>query len=119
MSSIKELQSKIEQFVKERDWEQFHAPKNLSMAISVEASELMEHFQWMEAEESRSIKDQSKLNEIEDEIADVLIFSLNFCNQMDIDPTEAIENKLDKNREKYPVDQAKGKSKKYTEIENE
>ena len=118
MSSFEELQEKIADFVQERDWEQFHAPKNLSMAISVESSELMEHFQWLDAEASRSIEDEKKLEEIRQEIADIMIFSLNFCNQMDIDPAQAIEEKLQINKEKYPVEDAKGKAEKYTELKD-
>ncbi len=119
MKSFEEFQADIEQFVEDRNWKQYHAPKNLSMAISIESSELMEHFQWMDDEESRSIEDHEKLKEIEQEIADILIFVLNFCNQMGIDPAQAIEEKLQINREKFPVEESKGRAKKDMELENE
>jgi len=112
---IQDLKTKIEQFVEERDWEQFHAPNKLSVSIAIEASELMEKFQWLDAEESK-IALAEKKSEVEEEIADIAIYLLNFCSLYEIDLSEAIERKLAINEENYPVEKAKGKSLKYKEL---
>ncbi len=115
--TIQDLKSKIQHFAKEREWEQFHAPKNLSMAIAAEAAELMEHFLWQDGQGSSDmLKDPSKRLEIEDELADVLIFALEFANIADFDVSSIIESKMLKNAQKYPVEKAKGRADKYTEL---
>ena len=108
--SIEELKSIVEQFVKERDWEKFHSPKNLSMSISIEASELMELFQWLTFNESKEKMNEGRLrkNAI-DEIADVMIYAISFCNRNNIDISEAISQKLKKNEKKYPANMFKGR----------
>jgi len=99
---MKKLQSNLAQFVKERNWEQFHSPKNLAMALSVEASELMEIFQWMESKESR-IVDPATRRHIEEEVGDVMIYLTMLAGKFDLDPVEAAHKKMVLNAKKYPV----------------
>lgn len=116
-TQIEDLKKRILAFAQERDWEQFHSPKNLSMAISAEAAELMEHFLWQSAESSRKEVLEEPLREkITEEIADILIFAIEFANISKIDIATAITEKMKKNALKYPVEKAKGKSAKYTEL---
>ena len=120
MRDLKSLQKKIEKFVSDRDWTQFHSLKNLSMSLSIEAAELMEHFQWTDTDDCGPEElDRDKYDEIREEIADILIYSLMFSSEMGIDPLSAIEEKIKKNEEKYPVQKAKGSAKKYTEFKEE
>jgi NTP pyrophosphatase (non-canonical NTP hydrolase) len=113
--TLQEIKTRIKQFVKERDWEQYHSPKNLSMSIAIEAAELMEHFQWLTIEESRKLlKDKKKRIEIEDELADIAIYVLDFCNLFNIDIKKSIVRKLDKTARKYPACIVRGKIHKYT-----
>ena len=115
--NIKFLKEKVASFICERDWEQFHNPKDLSISISIEAAELMEIFQWKSEEEVESIKDDPKaLGRVQEELADVLTYSLSLANALDIDISDAILDKLKKNAEKYPIHKAKGSNKKYTEL---
>ena len=115
--NISEIQDKLENFATERDWGQFHNPKNLSMALSVEASELVEIFQWLRAEESIS-PDKKQIDAIKSEVADIAMYLLRFCSILEIDIEEAIKNKLEKNAEKYPVNLAKGNAQKYNQRED-
>ena len=120
MKDLESLQKQIEKFVSERDWEQFHSLKNLSMSLSIEAAEIMEHFQWTDTDyRGPEELDEGKYEEIRAEIADILIYSLMFSNEMGIDPLSAIEEKIEKNEEKYPVQKSKGSAKKYTEFKEE
>jgi|TARA_B110000467_G_scaffold40656_1_gene37240 NTP pyrophosphatase (non-canonical NTP hydrolase) len=112
--NISEIQDKLENFASERDWEQFHTPKNLSMALSVEASELVEIFQWLKPEESNS-PNQKQIQEINSEVADIAMYLLRFCSVLGIDIEEAIEKKLEKNALKYPVNLSKGNAQKYNQ----
>ena len=112
---ISELQQTLRQFANERDWEQFHTPKNLATALSVEAAELLEHFQWLTAEQSRSIP-TDKRAAIAHEIADVFLYLLQLSDKLDIDILAAARNKIQLNGAKYPADKAKGSMKKYTEL---
>ena len=114
---ISKIQNELQKFAIERDWEQFHTPKNLAMALSVEASELVEIFQWLSAEESIS-PDQKQTDAIESEVADIAMYLLRFCSVLEIDIEEAIENKLKKNAEKYPVNLSKGNAQKYNKRED-
>jgi NTP pyrophosphatase (non-canonical NTP hydrolase) len=100
--SLKNLQRSLIEFSNARDWEKFHSPKNLTMALSVEVAELMEHFQWMTEDDSRKLQDQT-LAEVKEEVADVLLYLLQICNQLNIDPIEAAQKKLLKNAVKYPA----------------
>ena len=108
--SIEELKSTVEKFVSERDWEKFHSPKNLSMSISIEASELMELFQWLTFNESKEkMKEGSLRKNAIDEIADVMIYAISFCNRNNIDISDAIAQKMKKNEKKYPASDFKGR----------
>lgn len=108
-----DLIKEIISFRDERDWKQFHNPKDLAISLVLEASELLENFQWKSSEEAIDIN----FKHIQDELADVLIYSLMLANDLKIDVKEAILSKLEKNKQKYPVEKFKGTSKKYTEIE--
>lgn len=113
--SLKYLQEKIREFIRERDWLKYHSPKNISMSIAIEAAELMEHFQWLTADESKeSLRDKNKRVEIEDELADIAIYILDFCAHFGVDLEKSILRKLDKAAKKYPARLVKGKAHKYT-----
>ena len=100
---IPKIQARLKEFALERDWDQYHSPKNLSMALSVEASELMEIFQWVGAEESRKVIDHpDKLGQVEAEIADICIYAIRLAGVIGIDLETAIDQKIDQNIEKYP-----------------
>jgi len=118
MSEFRELTNIINRFTAEREWETFHSPKNLAMALSVEASELVEHFQWLTEEESRNL-DAEKLSEVADEIADVQWYLLRIADQLSIDIPTAAKAKMIKNSTKYPVALAKGNAKKYNRYQDE
>lgn len=113
--NVGELQKMFSDFANERDWEQFHSPKNISMALTVESSELMEIFQWMKEEESRS-PDEKALGKIKDEVADILLYTLRMADLLNINLEEAVKNKMEQNARKYPADKARGNSKKYDEL---
>jgi NTP pyrophosphatase (non-canonical NTP hydrolase) len=113
--NIKTIEQMIKKFSQDRDWEQFHSPKNLSMALSVEASELLEIFQWLTEDQSYNLND-SKKQHAKEEVADIAIYLLRICMKLDINLEEAIIEKMKKNEEKYPVEKAKGSAKKYTEL---
>jgi len=116
-TTLAELKARVLAFARERDWEQFHAPKNLSMALAVEAGELMEHFLWSTAEDSRAIvTDPAKRAKIEAELADVVIHAIEFANMTGTDLAAAIEQKMAANAAKYPVEKARGRADKYTEL---
>ena len=116
-TQLQEIKDRVLAFAKERDWEQFHAPKNLSMAIAAEAAELMEHFLWQSPEVSRRDMEAEMLRaKVEEELADVFIFAIEFANITGIDIATIIDSKIKHNAEKYPVDKAKGRSVKYTEL---
>ena len=115
--TLLELQKSIRAFAEARDWEQFHAPKNLAMALACEAGELMEHFLWSDFEESRRLCDDPvKREKVADELADVLIYALRFADVAGLDPAKAVVAKLARNEERYPVEKAKGSSAKYNEL---
>ena len=96
---MKELTEKIRNFAKERDWEQYHSPKNLAMALSVEVAELVEHFQWLTQEESFKVAD-NRHEQIKDEIGDILIYLVNLADKCGIDPLKAAHDKIEKNKVK-------------------
>ena len=112
---MQELIQKIREFAKARDWDQYHSPKNLAMALSVEVAELVEHFQWLSQAESRDLPPE-KLAGVREEVADVLIYLLNLSDKLGIDPIAVAHEKMDKNGEKYPVHKARGNARKYTEM---
>jgi dCTP diphosphatase len=111
-----ELIKKIKQFRQERDWDQYHSPKNLVMALSVEVAELVEHFQWLTQEESRNLPDD-KLDQVRDEIGDILIYLASLSEELGIDPVQAAHAKIEKNQIKYPASIVRGKHSKYSEFE--
>jgi NTP pyrophosphatase (non-canonical NTP hydrolase) len=116
-TTVSDLKTRVLAFVRERDWEQFHSPKNLSMALAAETGELMEHFLWATAEQSRAIANEpARRAKIADELADVVIYALEFANMTGLDVSAAIEAKMAANAEKYPVEKARGRSEKYTEL---
>ena len=114
MRDLDELKERVRAFVAERDWDRFHSPKNLAMALSVEASELVELFQWMTEEESNAL-DPERRRRVAEELADVLWFLVRLSDRLGIDLLEAAERKLAANAAKYPVDRVRGLSKKYNE----
>lgn len=107
------LRDKLRTFAAERDWEQFLSPKNLAMAMSVEASELVEHFQWLTEEQSKRLTDDAK-KEVGFEAADVLLYLLQLSDKLDIDLIAAAYEKMQRNAQKYPVEKSRGTAKKYT-----
>ena len=110
-----ELRDTLRAFTREREWDRYHTPKNLAMALIVEAAELAEHFQWLTAEESQSPQD-GKRERIRDELADVLIYLVELADTLDVDLAAAARDKIGKNALKYPVDKARGNAKKYDEL---
>ena len=111
-TTIKALLDEMTEFLDERDWHQFHSPKNLTMGLAIETSELMEHFQWMGEKESRSlVNDSTKGAMIRDELADVLSYVLSLAISLEIDLSQAFIEKMKKNRIKYPADQYRGRYK--------
>jgi dCTP diphosphatase len=116
-TTVAELRERVMAFARERDWVQFHSPKNLSMALAAEAGELMEHFLWSESASSAAVvADPKKRQKIADELADVVIYALEFANISQLDVATAIEAKLAQNAAKYPVEKARGRADKYTEL---
>jgi|TARA_B100001964_G_C14082967_1_gene531198 NTP pyrophosphatase (non-canonical NTP hydrolase) len=111
--NIKEIQEKLSKFAEERDWDQFHSPKNLVMALTSEVGELTELFQWLTEGQSSIKDDSSKTDEIRQEIADIFIYLLRLADKLDIDIEEAVREKIEINAKKYPIDLAKGNATKY------
>lgn len=115
MTQLDQLRDALRSFTSARDWDQFHSPKNLAMALSVEAAELLEVFQWVTESDSRNLEPGAKAAASE-EIADVLLYLILLSDELGIDPIAAAERKMIANEQKYPVDKARGTSKKYTEL---
>lgn len=109
---MEDLIQEIVKFRNERDWKQFHNPKDLAISLSIEASELLENFQWKNSQEAV----EKNLYNIKDELADVIIYALLLSNELDIDLEQAIKDKLKKNKAKYPIEKAFGTNEKYTEF---
>lgn len=99
----------------ERDWGQFHTPKNLTMALSIEVAELMEHFQWLTPEESLHLPPET-MSKVRHEVGDVMVYLLRLCDVLGIDPVEAASEKMIQNGRKYPVEKARGNARKYTDL---
>ncbi len=109
-TTVAELRQLVADFVAERDWSQFHSPKNVSMALAIEAAELMEHFQWLTTEASRKLADDpQKLAEVGEELADVVGYSFALANELSLDLSTAIRAKMIKNAQKYPADEFHGR----------
>ena len=116
-TNLQEIKDKVLAFAKERDWEQFHSPKNLSMAISAEAAELMEHFLWQSSDQSRLDVQQVAIHDkVAEELADILIFSIQFANVTGLSLSTIIDHKMQQNAKKYPIEKARGRSDKYTDL---
>jgi dCTP diphosphatase len=113
--SLKDLQVKIQKFCDERDWDQFHNPKDLSISLALEAAEVMEHFQWKNVQEMAQHANKNK-DDIGEELADVFYWVLLLARKLDIDLVTAFNKKMEKNEQKYPIEKAKGSHKKYTEL---
>jgi NTP pyrophosphatase (non-canonical NTP hydrolase) len=108
-TTIAELRELVRQFVDERQWRKFHAPKNLSMALAIEAAELMEHFQWLDVDASRELPaDPAKLAAAAEELADVIAYGLALANELELDLSTAIRAKMLKNAQKYPAERFQG-----------
>jgi NTP pyrophosphatase (non-canonical NTP hydrolase) len=114
-NDLETLKQSMREFADTRDWNQFHSPKNLCMALSVEVSEITEHFQWLTEEQSRNLG-QDKLEEVANELADTLLYLVRLADQLDIDLLTAALKKMDINNRKYPVEMSRGNAKKYTEF---
>lgn len=109
-TTVAELRKVLAEFVAERDWSQFHSPKNVSMALAIEAAELMEHFQWLTIDASRKlVDDPAKLSAVGEELADVIGYSFVLANVLGIDVSTAMRNKMVKNRLKYPAEEYRGR----------
>lgn len=113
--SLQDLAQQLDQFAKERDWQQFHSPKNLASALVVEAGELLEHFQWLTEAQSRTLSPERR-DAVGTEVADVLLYLIQLASALGIDPIAAAQAKLQLNAQKYPADLARGSSKKYDEL---
>ena len=114
-SELTALRDKLRAFAAERDWDQFHTPKNLAAALSVEAAELLENFQWLTAEESCALS-SAALADVRAEVADVFLYLIRISDKLDIDPIAAAHEKIAANALKYPVDKARGNAKKYSAL---
>ena len=115
---LEDLKTRLRKFADDRDWNQFHAPKNLAMALSVEASELLEHFQWLSEQQSHELP-ADKLKEVSYEMADVFIYLMRLSDKLGVDILKAVEEKIVMNERKYPADKVRGSSKKYTEYQQD
>lgn len=114
-SELVELRDLLRTFAAERDWDQFHTPKNLATALSVESAELLEHFQWLKDDESRNLPDPTK-EAVAQEMADVLLYLVRLADKLDVDLVEAARRKVAFNASKYPADLARGNATKYTKL---
>lgn len=109
-TTVGQLRELVRKFVDEREWRQFHTPKNLAMSLAIEAAELMEHFQWLTPDESRGVVEQrDKLHAVGEELADVVCYALALANELDLDVAAAVAEKMVKNAQKYPADEYRGR----------
>ena len=114
-NDLVELRDDLRAFSAERDWDQFHTPKNLALALMVEAGELLEHFQWLTDEQSRELP-QDVRSKVSEEMADVLGYLIRLADKLEIDLVESTRRKIEQNAKKYPTEKARGNAKKYTEL---
>jgi dCTP diphosphatase len=115
MYELTVLKDELRRFALEREWEQFHSPKNLAAALAVEAAELLEPFQWLTEEQSRNLTDDQH-SAVRKELADVFLYLVRLADQLDVDLLDAARDKMVENAAKYPVDKARGSSRKYTDL---
>ncbi|MBA2883213.1 NTP pyrophosphatase (non-canonical NTP hydrolase) [Desulfosalsimonas propionicica] len=113
---MESLKQKLREFAKARDWEQFHSPKNLVMALNVEVAELMEHFQWLTQDRSRNLDVETR-KKVRQEIGDVMVYLVRLADELGVDPVAAAEEKISVNEAKYPAEKVRGSSRKYNEYE--
>lgn len=119
-ATVADLRQAVAAFIEEREWEQFHHPRDLAISISLESAELLEHFQWDEHRPVTAIRKDARLvEEVSDELSDILHYILTFANVLEIDLVEAFMAKMAKNEEKYPADLARGKAVKYDRLKRE
>lgn len=116
IKDLAQLRDRMRAFVAERDWEQFHSPKNLSMALSVEAAELVEIFQWLTEAES-AVLDSARRARVEAELADILVYLVRIADRLDVDLLQAASRKMEENARKYPVERVRGQARKYDEYD--
>lgn len=114
MKELEQIKLQLRQFANDRDWDQFHSPKNLSMALIAEAAELVEHFQWLTEEQSKALK-PAQLEQVKEELADIQIYLIRLADKLNVDLIKAVSEKIESNAKKYPSDKVRGSSKKYTE----
>jgi NTP pyrophosphatase (non-canonical NTP hydrolase) len=114
VDSLLELRTLIREFAEERDWDQFHTPKNLAISVSIEAAELLEQFQWAQTGQAAELGEK-RLTSVRHEIADVLVYLIRLADKLDLDLADIAREKIRLNREKYPADKVRGDARKYTE----
>jgi NTP pyrophosphatase (non-canonical NTP hydrolase) len=114
-NELEEIKLKLQEFAKERDWDQFHSPKNFSMALIVECAELVEHFQWLTDEQSKRLPAET-LDEVSLEMADIMIYLIRLADKLDVDLLETVKRKMELNAIKYPVEKSKGLATKYNKL---
>jgi NTP pyrophosphatase (non-canonical NTP hydrolase) len=117
VQSLEQIKIRLREFAAERDWDQFHSPKNLAMALIVEAAELVEHFQWLTEEQSQTLLPE-KLAEVEQEIADIQIYLIRLADKLGVDMEKAVNAKIELNAKKYPADKVRGSAVKYNDCDD-
>ena len=117
MQSLEQIKTRLREFAAERDWDQFHSPKNLAMALIVEAAELVEHFQWLTEEQSQTLPPK-KLAEVEQEIADIQIYLIRLADKLGVDMEKAVNAKIELNEKKYPAEKVRGSAVKYNDCDD-
>ena len=117
MQSLEQIKVRLREFADERDWDQFHSPKNLTMALIVEAAELVEHFQWLSEEQSQTLSPE-KLAEVEQEIADIQIYLIRLADKLGVDMEKAVNAKIELNEKKYPAEKVRGSAVKYSDCDD-
>jgi NTP pyrophosphatase (non-canonical NTP hydrolase) len=114
-TELESIKLRLREFAKERDWDQFHSPKNFSMAMIVECAELVEHFQWLTDEQSKNLSEET-LDEISLEMADIMIYLIRLADKLDVDLLDSVNRKMKLNAEKYPIEKSKGLATKYNKL---
>jgi len=114
VSDLDDLRARLQAFAAARDWDRYHSPKNLWMALIVEAAELVEHFQWLSEAESAALPPEKRAT-VEEELADILLYLVRLADKLDVDLAEAARRKIARNAERYPAEKVRGSAKKYTE----
>ena len=117
VESLEKIKNRLREFAAERDWDQFHSPKNLAMALIVEAAELVEHFQWLTEEQSQTLPPK-KLAEVEQEIADIQIYLIRLADKLGVDMEKAVNAKIELNEKKYPAEKVRGSAVKYNDCDD-